>query len=175
VSEHRFTVTIFAALADAQLDALDQAGCDDATFSTDGNLSYGDFDREAPTLLEAVVSAVVNIESVDDLEVLRVEPDIDWASQLPDRMARSRRSADFLIHVLTRAALRAWRRPNQGEGWALLVLGFGVGDEPSRLDVVSRYRDLVRAAHPDAGGDPEAAGIRIAELTEARRILSAPA
>jgi hypothetical protein len=82
-----------------------------------------------------------------------------------------------LVAYLTgdEAAFRAWRRPNQGEGWALEVLRFGVGEEPTRLDVLGRYRDLVRAAHPDAGGDPEAAGIRIAELSEARRILLAPA
>lgn len=71
------------------------------------------------------------------------------------------------------AAFRAWRRPNQGEGWALELLGFGTGEEPNRLDVLARYRDLVRAAHPDAGGDPVGAGMRIAELSEARRILLA--
>lgn len=73
------------------------------------------------------------------------------------------------------AALGGWRRPNQGEGWALEVLGFLVGEEPDRSDVLTRYRDLIREAHPDVGGDAEGAGSRIAELAAARRILLAPA
>ncbi|HUO48181.1 MAG TPA: hypothetical protein VMU09_05045, partial [Acidimicrobiales bacterium] len=45
--------------------------------------------------------------------------------------------------------------------------GSGVG----RATVQRRFREQVRAAHPDHGGDAEAAAQRIAELTEARRIL----
>ncbi len=54
--------------------------------------------------------------------------------------------------------------------WALGVLGF---DEviACRDEVVARFRQLVRAAHPDHGGDAEAAAQRILDLSEARRIL----
>ncbi len=34
-----------------------------------------------------------------------------------------------------------------------------------------RFRDLLRDAHPDHGGDVDDAAQRITELTEARRIL----
>jgi hypothetical protein len=57
------------------------------------------------------------------------------------------------------------------EQWALQVLGFdGV---PERGAVLRRFRFLVRAAHPDHGGDRDDAAERIAELSEARRILLA--
>lgn len=62
--------------------------------------------------------------------------------------------------------------------WALDVLGFVNGARaearvagPSRTDVQRRFRNLLRDAHPDHGGDTTEASQRIAELTEARRIL----
>ncbi len=42
-----------------------------------------------------------------------------------------------------------------------------------RHDVQRRFRDLLRVAHPDHGGDTDDAAQRIADLTEARRILLA--
>jgi hypothetical protein len=77
--------------------------------------------------------------------------------------------------------------------WALGVLGFTAGDAhqrtegtngqgsgprisregigPSRRDIQRRFRRLLIEAHPDHGGRSEAAAQRIADLTEARRIL----
>ncbi|MDQ3145440.1 MAG: hypothetical protein M3R01_00630 [Actinomycetota bacterium] len=55
--------------------------------------------------------------------------------------------------------------------WALDVLGFDGGGPPERRKVQRRFRDLVRAAHPDHGGETVGAAERISELTEARRIL----
>ncbi|MGH9282654.1 MAG: hypothetical protein ACRD0S_06925 [Acidimicrobiales bacterium] len=59
------------------------------------------------------------------------------------------------------------------ERWALRVLGFSTRSEPPRSDILRRFRNLVRDAHPDHGADSEGAGTRISELTEARRILLA--
>ncbi len=56
------------------------------------------------------------------------------------------------------------------EAWALSVLGLA-GPTPGRTDVQRRFRELLRVAHPDHGGGETAAAERIAELTEARRIL----
>lgn len=63
--------------------------------------------------------------------------------------------------------------PLGDESWALEVLGFSPRSEPPRSDILRRFRLLVRDAHPDHGGQPEAAGVRIHELTEAKRILLA--
>ena len=42
---------------------------------------------------------------------------------------------------------------------------------PSRKDVQRAFRDRLRDAHPDHGANDDGAAQRIAELTEARRIL----
>lgn len=62
--------------------------------------------------------------------------------------------------------------------WALHRLGFSIDastdgrrSAPSRDAVQRRYRELLRAEHPDHGADAAGAAERIAELGEARRIL----
>jgi len=62
--------------------------------------------------------------------------------------------------------------------WAMGILGFvngsgrpTNGDGPSRSDVQRRFRQMLRDAHPDHGGASDDAARRIADLTEARRIL----
>jgi hypothetical protein len=68
--------------------------------------------------------------------------------------------------------LKAWHDPF---AWAMEILEIdGDGDgPPSKRVVQRRFRSLLRDAHPDHGGLSEAAAARIAELTEARRILLA--
>jgi hypothetical protein len=66
--------------------------------------------------------------------------------------------------------------------WAMEVLGFDVDErddrtdrdgeaKPSRRDVQRRYRQALRQAHPDHGGDRDDAAARIVELAQARKIL----
>lgn len=96
--EHHFELTIRGLLTDDRLDALVAAGCGDATFSTKGDLTFADFDREAPTMLDAIVSAIGAVETVDGLEVLHVDPDeLVWASEIAVRTGRTRQSVDQLI------------------------------------------------------------------------------
>jgi len=98
MTEHHFTLTIAGPLDDARLDALFDAGCDDATLSTKGNFTFCEFDREAPSLLDAVISAIDDVESVDSAEVIHVDPDeLVWASEIAQRTGRSRQSIDMLI------------------------------------------------------------------------------
>ena len=68
--------------------------------------------------------------------------------------------------------LKAWHDP---VSWALEVLEIeSTGDDPPSKRVIQRkFRTLLRDAHPDHGGVDEGAATRIAELTEARRILLA--
>jgi hypothetical protein len=64
--------------------------------------------------------------------------------------------------------------------WALDLLGFdgteaprpAPGSSPPAKDVLRRYREMLRDAHPDHGAAADGAAQRIAELTEARRILT---
>jgi hypothetical protein len=56
--------------------------------------------------------------------------------------------------------------------WALDVLGFEPGTvDPSKKDVMARFRIRLREVHPDHGGDERDASTRIGELGAARRIL----
>ncbi|MCB1002614.1 MAG: J domain-containing protein [Acidimicrobiales bacterium] len=60
--------------------------------------------------------------------------------------------------------------------WALDLLGFTAAADPGpfrpeRADVQRRFRERLRQAHPDHGGDTDGAAQRIADLAEARRIL----
>lgn len=60
--------------------------------------------------------------------------------------------------------------------WALQTLGLaasstGTLDLPDRKAIQRQFRDQLRVAHPDHGGEADDAALRINDLTEARRIL----
>ncbi len=83
----------------------------------------------------------------------------------------------FVAHVSGLDRSRHWsaRAFHDPVRWAIDVLGLtDVADAfavPDRSSVQRRFRDLLREAHPDHGGAEDDAAARIAELTEARRIL----
>lgn len=53
------------------VDALYEAGCDDALIGRTDGAQYVEFDREAAGLVEAVLSAVADVERVDGVRVVR--------------------------------------------------------------------------------------------------------
>jgi len=59
-------------LEDDVVDAVYEAGCDDATVGVSVGVPCADFTREAPSLEEAALSAITDIESVDGIEVIRI-------------------------------------------------------------------------------------------------------
>lgn len=80
---------------------------------------------------------------------------------------------DRILDIVTSGrAIGAVGRYADPEAWALGVLGLA-GPLPARRDVQRRFRELLRVAHPDHGGGDTDAAERIAELSEARRILLA--
>ncbi|MCC6438537.1 MAG: J domain-containing protein [Acidimicrobiales bacterium] len=81
--------------------------------------------------------------------------------------------ARFVAHISGGGATPAgWRALGSDPvAWALSVLGFAEGEDPTKRDIRRQYRDALRVAHPDHGGDEGEAAERIAELSEARRIL----
>ena len=83
----------------AVFDALWEAGCDDALIGVSNGIQYLDFDREAPTLEEAVASAVHDIEQVSDLQVVRfVDPDLVSMAEIAERAGRTRESVGLLAN-----------------------------------------------------------------------------
>jgi hypothetical protein len=97
-----FTFSLLVAGPDLQteehLDALFDAGCDDATFGNREKIQYADFDREAPSLAEAIASAIHAIEkTVSGALVFRVEPEeFVSLSAIATRTSRSRESIRLL-------------------------------------------------------------------------------
>ena len=82
----------------------------------------------------------------------------------------------LLSHLSSRFERYALSSSSQADpvAWALEVLGFKAqADVPDSDTLRKTFRNALRHAHPDAGGDTGDAAHRIAELTEARRILLA--
>jgi hypothetical protein len=77
-------------------DALFEAGCDDATISMQHGRLYVEFSRIAPSLDEAILSAIGDIRKAGiGAEILRVdECNLVTASEIARRMGRSRQ----LVH-----------------------------------------------------------------------------
>ena len=81
---------------------------------------------------------------------------------------------DSLITFLRSDEATYLRRDrHRDEHWAMQLLGFGGESEPARGEILGRFRELVREAHPDHGGETGLAGDRITDLTVAKRILLA--
>ncbi|MGH9103381.1 MAG: helix-turn-helix transcriptional regulator [Acidimicrobiales bacterium] len=95
-----YNVTLMVAgVGEEHLDGIYEA--------TDGaaNVEVGDrwtstvgFDIEADTFADAILQAIDQIEQVPGLTVVRVEPDqLVWASEIADRIGRTRQSIDQLV------------------------------------------------------------------------------
>lgn len=84
--------------ADGQIDALYQAGCDDALVGRADGVQYLDFDREAASLEDAILSAVGDVEQLDRVEVVRLaDAGLVSMADIATRTGRTRESARLLI------------------------------------------------------------------------------
>lgn len=118
------------------------------------------------TDLQQVLGAVYAAERLDAPIRARIVPllrrSFDWRGPIGDAFIASMagtRSSDIAAVTDPRA-------------WALDVLGFPGGTiRFSKRDVMSRYRESLRRAHPDHGGDEMTAHKVIVDITEARRVL----
>ncbi len=120
--EYEFSLIFRGDLDDEVVEALFEAGCDDATLGQVDGVGYAEFIREAPSFGEAIRSAIEQMESVPGVTVIRVEPDdLVTLSEIAHRLGRSREgvrllasgkrgSGDFpppVSHL--RARTRLWR------------------------------------------------------------------
>jgi hypothetical protein len=79
-------------------DAVHEAGCGDAAHGMRSGVVYLEFDREADSFLEAVMTAIRDVSSIPDAVVARLEPDeLVTASDIADRIGRTRESIRLLI------------------------------------------------------------------------------
>jgi len=97
MTEYSFILAIDGDV-EGKIDELFEGGCDDALFGSIDGAHYADFDREAPTLAEAISSAIADVESVPGLRVRRVEPDdLLTMAEIAERLGRTRESVRLLI------------------------------------------------------------------------------
>lgn len=124
-----------------------------------------DFDTTclpAQALLGAVYAAGTTDRPARHVVMATIRRAMRWTGPIgPDLVAAL---AGFGTSGLSASALE------DPTGWALQTLGLDV-TSPDRREVLRRFRDLLREAHPDHGAQSEGAAQRISELTEARRIL----
>lgn len=97
---HQFTLIIDGPdLQDASLiDAVFEAGCDDAAIGRIDGIQYADFDREAVTLDQAILSAVVDLERIDGVHVVRIaDAGLVSMADISSRIGRTREGVRLLI------------------------------------------------------------------------------
>ena len=98
---HQFTLIVEGVdLQDeASVEALFDAGCDDAMIGRVGGIQYLDFDREAETIGDAVFGATGAIESaLPGAQVVHLEPDdLVTMSEIAERTGRTRESVRLLV------------------------------------------------------------------------------
>jgi hypothetical protein len=97
--EFRLVVHRRGELTDDELDALFEAGFDDATFTERDGLLFADVTREGAEALEVISDAIHALEqTLTDSSVIRVEPDdLVTLSGIGDRADRSRESIRLLV------------------------------------------------------------------------------
>ena len=83
---------------DALIDRLFEAGCDDAAIGRSDGIQYADFDREAASLDEAVLTAVTDVERVEGVSVVRVaNAGLVSMTDIASRIGCTRESVRLLI------------------------------------------------------------------------------
>lgn len=80
-------------------DSLYEAGCDDALINFRNGAVYLDFDREAASLEDAVISAIKDIESASvDIDVISVAPEnLVTETEIAKRLNKSRQTVSLWI------------------------------------------------------------------------------
>jgi len=98
MNTHTFILILDGSIDEAVSDLLFEAGLDDAAVTAfDGHPAL-DVDREAATLLEAIALAVAQVESIDGVQVVRVEgEELVSQADIADRTGRSRQAVNHWV------------------------------------------------------------------------------
>lgn len=116
--------------------------------------------------LPQVLGAIYVLERFDEVTRRLLVPVIRRAL-----MWRGPMDASFVSHLAGSGggSLQSVADPR---AWALDVLGFPGGTlRYTKVEVMTKYRQRMRQAHPDHGGDQIAASRQMGEISEARRVL----
>lgn len=154
---------------------VDRIGLQRSTFTLHGGGEHLEFSFEqtctpAQALLGALYAAAGIDEDHRHVVVATIRRSMRWGGPVgPDLVARLGGGTGGPF------AMSAIDNPVQ---WAMEMLGFVDLDDvtdawtpPARREVLTRFRQRLTEEHPDHGADEDGAAQRIADLTEARRIL----
>ncbi len=115
-------------------------------------------------ILGAVYAAGMSATLVRREALLAVRQGLAWRGEVD--------AALFAYLTTGDSSIRSDLAVSDPVGWALDILGFERGEQLPEQSAVRRcFREALRAAHPDLGAAEAEAAERIAELSEARRIL----
>lgn len=99
---HSFTLFIegLDVTSDSQIDALHEAGCDDATFGSRDGVAYAIFDREARRFSDALRGAMADVlRALPEARITRIEPDdLVTMATIARRCGRTRESIRLLAN-----------------------------------------------------------------------------
>ena len=155
---HHFTLIVEGSdlQSDANINALFAAGCDDATVGRIDGIQYVDFNREAPSLAEAVISAVRAIEQVKDAQVTRIaDAGLVSMVDIAKRTGRTRESVRLLVTGARgpggfpapvtdpRSRYRLWRWPDVTQ-WFSETLGETAMVDDHLLSAINASLELRR-------------------------------
>ncbi|MFN2494991.1 MAG: hypothetical protein ABR608_03650 [Pseudonocardiaceae bacterium] len=104
MSTHHFTLILDRRPSDEELDALFEAGCDDATPATVSGSGWLHFDRDAASLLHALTSAIHDVETAGLGVCAVVSGDLVSLKEIAHRIGR------------TYEAVRLWSLGRRGPG-----------------------------------------------------------
>lgn len=98
MNTHNFILILDRPIDEAVSDLLFEAGLDDAAVTAFEGQPALDVDREAATLLEAIASAIAQVESVDGIQVVRVEgEELVSQADIAERTGRSRQAVNHWV------------------------------------------------------------------------------
>lgn len=99
---HSFTLFVegLDVSSDAHVDALHEAGCDDATFGVRDGAAYAIFDRAAASFSDSLRSAIADVlRALPQARIIRIEPDdLVTMATIATRCGRSRESIRLLAN-----------------------------------------------------------------------------
>lgn len=98
MNTHNFTLILDTPIDETTSDLIFEAGLDDAAITAFEGHPALDIDREAPTLLDAITSAVTQVESIAGIQVVRVEgEELVSQADIADRTGRSRQAVNHWV------------------------------------------------------------------------------
>jgi hypothetical protein len=161
MTTYEFTLKLNRAVTDDEIEALYEAGCDDAGIETGPLGTLADFSREVSSLAEAIASAVHDIEKVPGLRVTGVQCDnMVTIAGIASRAGVSREAA------------RLWTTGQRGPGGfpnpALITTG---GEQVWDWPQVARW--LAEQKEQAQGGITASAIAALHVLITADRVLAA--